>query len=74
MFEKLRQDQSLIDQETGLILDWQELPNRHACRIEYTKTNCDLTEETNWENFIKWHVDIAAKFYKSFEKRVLELD
>ncbi len=74
IFERLKDEQKLIDQETGLILDWQELQNRHACRVEYSKADCDLKEEKDWPNFIKWHTEIAIKFYKAFEKRILELE
>ena len=73
MFNRLRADQAAIDQETGHILDWQDLPNRHACRIELVKENSDLADNSRWAEYIQWHTEIAIKFYRAFERRVLAL-
>jgi len=73
MFNRLRADQAAIDQETGHILDWQDLPNRHACRIELAKENSSLSDNSRWAEYIQWHTEIAIKFYQAFEGRVLAL-
>ncbi|MDH6504806.1 DUF4268 domain-containing protein [Polynucleobacter sphagniphilus] len=73
MFNKLKLDQATIEQETGLTLDWQELPNRHACRIEFVRDNSSLSEQSLWPEYIKWHIEVATKFYQAFERRVLAL-
>lgn len=73
MFNKLKLDQATIEQETGLTLDWQELPNRHACRIEFVRDNSSLSEQSLWPEYIKWHIEVSTKFYQAFERRVLAL-
>ena len=73
MFDRLKKDENIINQEIGNTLDWQDLPNRTACRIEITRQNSDLWDENNWLEYMEWHSKMAIKFYQSFRQRVLEL-
>lgn len=73
IFNKLKEDKDNIEKETGLTLDWQDLPNRHACRVEIEKANINLLDESQWNEYIAWHVETAQKFFNAFEQRILSL-
>ncbi|SMC83781.1 DUF4268 domain-containing protein [Polynucleobacter kasalickyi] len=73
LFNRLKENQDLINQECGLNLDWQELPHAHASRVEYLKTEANIFDESSWEDLFKWHADIAQKFYTVFQPKIMGL-
>jgi len=72
IFNKLKEDQVLINRESGLDLDWQELPLGRASRIDFIKQESNIFDESSWNDFFKWHAETAQKFYSTFSSRILK--
>ena len=72
-FQKLLVQRQAIESELGFELDWQELPERHACRIAVFRPDSDLAEEVSWPTYCEWLADKVARLSIAFRARVKEL-
>lgn len=53
-FSKLKEQANQIEQRLGFEMDWQELPESHACRIAIYRNNAPLASEANWHTYFDW--------------------
>ncbi|GGJ07969.1 DUF4268 domain-containing protein [Halopseudomonas pertucinogena] len=56
VFDQLFAQKEQIEAEFGAELEWQPLPNRKACRIQYSRA-VDGYNKDNWADMIKWLVE-----------------
>jgi hypothetical protein len=63
-------NRGLIEKQIGLDrkLDWQELPNKKACRIRVLR-NQDFDDETLWPAAFEWLAHASLQFRKVFSKQ-----
>lgn len=47
-------------------VDWQELPERRACRISVTRVGNGLVDEEKWDNIIDFLSETVLKFFEVF--------
>jgi len=73
-FRALNAQKAEIEEEVGATLDWQELPDAHACRIAVFRSGMDPDEEETWPEQFQWLGDFAERFHKAFASRVKQLD
>ena len=73
IFKEFEKNKEIIEKEFGEELEWQLLPDRAASRIKITKSNCDLENEDNWEEYVNWLIGKLEKFYYVFNKRLADL-
>jgi uncharacterized protein DUF4268 len=72
VFEALMEDKQVIESELGE-LDWQDLPDRKACRIaEYRQA--DLEEQEKWPALYEWLKERAEAFKAAFAERLKHID
>ncbi len=43
-----------IESALGFALDWQELPEKTACRIAVWYSEAPLADETRWDEYADW--------------------
>jgi hypothetical protein len=65
LFHHLHEMKEQIEEELGQGLDWNELPNRKACRIK-SYLNGDFTDQENWPSQHAWLLDQIINFQKVF--------
>jgi len=73
IFKEFEKNKEIIEKEFGEELEWQLLPDRAASRIKIIKTNCDLENEDNWEEYVNWLIGKLEKLYYVFNKRLADL-
>lgn len=73
LFQRLLAQREAIEGELGFPLDWQELPDRHACRIVVHRADSDLADETAWPAYCEWLADKLTRLSSAFRSRVKEL-
>lgn len=56
VFDQLFAQKEQIEAEFGAELEWQPLPNRKACRIQYSRA-VDGYNKDNWADMINWLVE-----------------
>ena len=61
-FQLLEARKTEIETKLGLGLDWQVLPDSHACRLVIYKPNFDLENEAQWQECYEWLAKNAANF------------
>ncbi|HKR81979.1 MAG TPA: DUF4268 domain-containing protein [Candidatus Saccharimonadales bacterium] len=67
LFHELLAKRSDIEAKLGHKLDWQELPERKACRIIVTRPG-DFSDKTEQMELIQWLVREADEFTRVFKK------
>jgi len=73
LFQKLLAQRESIESELGFALDWQELPDRHACRVLVHRPDSDLADEAAWPTYCAWLADKLTRLTNAFRPRVREL-
>ena len=77
IFEALKQEQTDIETNLGVELEWERLPEKQASRIKQPKnidgTITELTADQR-KHLIKWGVDAMDKFQEEFEPRISALE
>lgn len=73
MFAQLLSQREAIESELGVALDWQELPEGHACRILWRRLNTPAEDEAQWPVYFAWLEEAALKMSTVFRPRVREL-
>ena len=61
LFEALFSQKTLVEQQLGFELDWQQLPDAHACRIATWCPNSPLEDEASWPQYVDWFVERLLK-------------
>jgi len=73
MFQALLSQKDSIEQQLGFELDWQELPEAHACRIAAWRTDSPLEDETHWPQYLDWFLQRIVKMNQVFRPLVQAL-
>ena len=47
-------------------MDWQELPDAHACRIALYRPDSPLEDETRWPEYSTWMIDQTTRMSDVF--------
>jgi hypothetical protein len=66
MYQALLVQKSSIEQQLGFELDWQELPDAHACRIATWRQDSPLEDEAQWPQYLEWFVQRIVKMNAVF--------
>lgn len=77
LFKELQQMHNEIEKELGFPLDFQELPEKRACRIEYPKpTSGPITKLSEGEKteLVKWGTETMSLFSKVMSKYIRKLE
>lgn len=61
-FAQLNSQRGSIESQLGFTLEWQELPDAHACRIVLYRPDCPLEDESRWNNYLNWIVEHIVRF------------
>ena len=69
LFDYLFEHKDEIRDETGLELIWKRLDNYKASIIEINK-NIDISDESNWDESIKWQLNMASIMQDAFSDRI----
>ena len=67
LYHLLYENKPVIEQEMGVQLEWNELPEKKASRILVYKT-VDFENKNDWAKQFDWMMDIAIKMKKAFKK------
>ena len=59
----------VIEKESGLSYDWQELPGKKASRIIITNP-ADFEDASKWPEQFDWIMDTLIKMKKTFKKHI----
>lgn len=62
MFGQLEAKRAAIEAQLGYALDWQELPEKHACRIALWREGCPIEDESRWPEYVEWFVEHMSRF------------
>lgn len=67
LYHKLYANKEVIENEMGVQLEWNELPDKKASRIIVYKT-VDFEDKDSWTEQFAWMQDMALKMKKAFKK------
>lgn len=73
MFKQLLAQKDAIESELKVKLDWQELPDGHACRILQVRPESPLENEAQWPVYFAWLEDAGLRMTEVFRHRVKAL-
>jgi hypothetical protein len=74
MFKQLLAQKEAIEAELKVALDWQELPDGHACRIIQLRPDSPLEDEAHWPACFAWLEEAALRMTEVFRARVKALN
>jgi len=66
MYQALLAQRTSIEQALGFELDWQELPDAHACRIDTWRQDSPIEDEAQWGVYLDWFVQRIVKMNAVF--------
>lgn len=69
LFHTLYKKKDEIEQKSGLIFDWRELPERKGSRIIICK-DVDFDNKDSWNTQFEWLVDVMPKIKKVFKEYI----
>jgi len=72
-FAELQKQRAAIDGEADGHLDWEELPNRHACRIAMYR-DASFSDRETWPELFEWSLGRLKILSRLFAERVKALD
>ena len=67
LFKSLLEHKSEIEEKSGLVFDWRELPEKKASRILITKS-VQFDEQNQWTAQFDWIMDTMIKMKAAFKK------
>jgi hypothetical protein len=70
MFKQLLAQKDAIESELKAKLDWQELPDGHACRILQVRPESPLENEAKWPTYFAWLEEAGLRMTDVFRPRV----
>jgi hypothetical protein len=73
IFHTLKAKKEQYESSCGILLDWEELPDKRACRIA-TKNNSigGLNERDSYVSGANWLAENMKKLYDTFKKPIEE--
>lgn len=71
LFDYLYEFKDDIESEMGVDLNWNKSENKKSSQIRIIK-KINISDETKWNESIKWQLDMASKFYDTFVDRIKE--
>jgi hypothetical protein len=74
MFKQLLAQKDAIESELKVKLDWQELPDGHACRILQVRPESPLENEAQWPTYFAWLEEAGLRMTDVFRPRVKTLN
>lgn len=73
MFKQLQAQKDAIESELKVKLDWHELPDGHACRIQQVRPESPLENELQWPTYFAWLEEAGLRMTDVFRTRVKAL-
>lgn len=73
LFEYLFTNKETIEEELGFELFWRNKENNKSSTI-VIRRNIDSIKKDNWDEYIKWHIDMGEKFNKVFAPIIKEFE
>lgn len=73
MFKQLLAQKDAIEAELKVPLNWQELPDGHACRIIQLRPDSPLEDEAQWPGYFAWLEGAGLRMTEVFRTRVKAL-
>lgn len=73
MFKQLQAQQASIEEALNVKLQWNELPDGHACRILHVRLDSPLEDESQWPAYFAWLEDAALRMSTVFRPLVKAL-
>lgn len=73
IFNALKLDAVMIENELGFEVEWQALEQKRASRIQVYRENSFLSDENTWPVLSQWLGEKVAKFDSVFRRRLQEL-
>ena len=67
LYQKLYSYKDNIEQDMGVSLEWNELPNKKASRILIYK-DVDFDDKSDWPSQFDWIIDMSIRMKKTFRK------
>ncbi len=72
-FSQLYSQREELEAAFGDALDWQELPEKQACRICVTLEGANPQDKADWPRQHKWLVDHAVRLHEVFKPYIARL-
>jgi hypothetical protein len=69
LYESFYKNKDKIESNINSDLEWMELPNATASRIQ-SKLHCDPKDKSKWDAYFKWCISEVSKFSDEFIKYV----
>ena len=69
LFDYLYEFKDDIESEMGVDLDWIKSESKKSSQIRIIR-KINISDESKWDESIKWQLDMASKFYDSFADRI----
>lgn len=66
LYHEFLSNKAAIEQEMGVLLEWNELPEKKSSRILVYKT-VDFDNKDTWSEQFDWMMDMAIKMKKAFK-------
>jgi hypothetical protein len=73
-FRRLLQEKGVIERESGVALDWQELPDQKDSKVVTFCRNVNPADRQNWPQQHAWMLSMLEIFHRVFSKRVKGLN
>lgn len=73
LFSLLQQRRAELESAFGAALDWQQLPDAHACRIAFYRADCPLEDEARWGDYLDWMMEQVIRMDAVFRPAVKAL-
>lgn len=70
IFDSLYDMKDVIEEESGLKIEWQKLEEKKSCRIFSKLQNVDISNRDDWDKMIEFHCNTMPKFYNAIHDRV----
>jgi hypothetical protein len=74
IFRQLKAHQAQVDQALGAKLEWMELPDGHACRIQQVRGDAALANESQWPDYFAWLEQAGLRMSEVFRPLVKDLN
>jgi hypothetical protein len=71
IFDKLFAQKEAIEQETGIVLEWDRKNSNRSCSIKFRiLQSTGIYDEEHWEDMQEEMISIMEKFYKAIQPRI----
>ena len=74
IFQHIYEQRESIEKELGFNLEWEQLPNRKACKAILDKYVNDLSNKEEWPECHEWMLEHLEKMDRVFRPRVEKLN